>query len=95
MPRVEVQFPSADEAARSLRAYSRNFGVSGVCLRSRRPYEVGAPVRLSLRVGGETFDLAATVAWTRPERDAVGVRFVDLSAGDRDRLERVMGRVRR
>src|SRR4051812_29282631 len=38
---IEVRFGRADEAARALRAYSLNFSVGGLCLKTQRPYEIG------------------------------------------------------
>ncbi len=39
--RFEVHFNHAQEAARALRAYSLNISAGGLCLRTRRAYDVG------------------------------------------------------
>ena len=98
-PRVEahfeVHFRHAQDAARALRAYSVNVSTGGLCLRVRRVYAVGDAVAITLQVASERFELMGAVAWVRPDADAVGVRFVDVSEEDRLRLERVVGTLRR
>lgn len=91
--RVEVRFQEATQAARALRAYSLNFSVGGLCLRSTRRYEVGATLKLSLAVEGEQFELTGAVAWVRD--GAVGLRFEDVAPADRERLEAIVGQLRR
>jgi uncharacterized protein (TIGR02266 family) len=86
--RFEVRFAQEQDAARALRAYSLNLSSGGLCLRTRRVYEVGAQVRLAMVIGGEAFDLDATIAWVRDE--AVGVRFLNVKEPDRVRLQRVL-----
>lgn len=93
--RFEVRFAQARDAARALRAYSLNLSSGGLCLRTRRAYDVGEEVRLSMTIGGEAFDLRATIAWVRDDDEAVGVRFLDVSREDRLRLQRVLQTLRR
>lgn len=87
--RVEVRFSEANAAARALRAYSLNLSVGGLCLRTQKTYPVGAAPQLTLKIGGEEFDLLGVVAWTR--NGAIGVRFEDLAERDRQRLEEITG----
>ncbi|MBX5480274.1 MAG: PilZ domain-containing protein [Myxococcaceae bacterium] len=91
--RVEIRFSERDQAARALRAYSLNFSVGGVCLRTSRRYEVGATLRLSLTVEGETFHLFGAVAWVRD--GAVGVRFENVTPNVRARLEALVASLRK
>lgn len=90
--RVEVRFKGASDAARALKAYSLNFSVGGLCLRTSRRYELGATLKLSLDVGGESYELAGAVAWVRD--GAVGVRFENVSEADRQRLESLVASLR-
>lgn len=87
--RVEVRFKQPAQAARALRAYSLNLSVGGLCLKTDRHYEVGAPLKLTLDTGGETFDLTGVVAWVRG--GAIGVRFENMAEDQRQRLEALVG----
>ncbi len=93
--RFEVRFTHSEQAAKALRAYSINISSGGLCLRTQRAYDVGAPVRLELRVDGETFKLEGVVAWVRDEAEAVGVRFTQMTDGDRLRLQRLIDSIKR
>lgn len=84
--RVEVRFADAVHAARVLHAYSLNFSLGGLCLRTRRAYAVGRRLSLSVVVGTERLSLQAVVAWIRPTEEAVGLRFVEVSEAMRGRL---------
>ena len=86
--RVEVRFKAGSEAAAALRAYSLNFSVGGLCLRTRKTYPIGAELKLFLRVEESDFEVTGVVAWER--RGAIGVRFVNLGLEDRQRLERLV-----
>jgi uncharacterized protein (TIGR02266 family) len=88
--RIEVRFTDAVHAARVLHAYSLNFSLGGLCLRSRKAYAVGSPLALSLVVGAERLSLDAVVAWVRPSEGAVGLRFVDVADELRQRLATLM-----
>lgn len=83
----DVRFSRASDAAKALNAFSINFSSGGLCLRSKTPYSVGEALSLSLTVEGEIFELEGVVSWIRGE--AVGVRFVNVKAGVRARLEAV------
>jgi len=91
--RVEVRFADAVHAARVLHAYSLNFSLGGLCLRTRRAYAVGRRLSLSVVVGAERLPLEAVVAWVRPADAAVGIRFVDVAAEPRSRLADLMRKV--
>ncbi len=84
--RIEVRFTDAVHAARVLHAYSLDFSLGGLCLRTRSVYSVGRKLTLSLVVGSERLPVHAVVAWVRPAQSAVGVRFVDVDDGLRARL---------
>jgi uncharacterized protein (TIGR02266 family) len=90
--RIEVRFSEPLDAARAFRAYSLNFSVGGLCLKTQRTYEVGAKLGLTLTVEGHEYHVSGIVAW---ERDgAIGVRFENLSASDRQRLAELLTRIR-
>jgi uncharacterized protein (TIGR02266 family) len=93
--RFEVHFTHEKEAAKALRAYSLNLSSGGLCLRTRKSYDVGAPVQMQMRVDSESFQLNGVVAWVREDAEAVGVRFTNLSEEDRARLQRVIDSLKR
>jgi uncharacterized protein (TIGR02266 family) len=93
--RFEVHFQQTQEAAKALRAYSLNISAGGLCLRTRRAYDVGSPVRMAMVVEGESFQLQGIIAWVRDESEAIGVRFTNLSEEDRLRLQRVIDSIQR
>jgi uncharacterized protein (TIGR02266 family) len=93
--RFEVHFNDTEEAAKALRAYSVNISSGGLCLRTKRAYDVGVPVQVELRVEGDTFKLRGVVAWVRDESEAVGVRFTKLTEEDRTRLQKVIDSFKR
>lgn len=86
--RIEVRFPAPANAARAFRAYSLNLSLGGLCLKTRRRYPVGERLALSLHLESEEYRLTGVVAWERG--GAIGVRFENLSAEDRQRLEEVV-----
>lgn len=88
--RIEVRFTDAVHAARVLRAYSLDFSLGGLCLRTPRVYPVGRALKLSLVVGRERLAVDAVVAWVRPVQKAVGVRFIDVADEVRARLLELM-----
>lgn len=91
----DVRFQDAQDAARALRAYSLNLSAGGLCLRTRRSYDVGSRVRLQMTVSGEDFDLEGIVSWVRDDAEAIGVRFVEVSETDQARLQRVVASFKR
>lgn len=91
----DVRFLEAEDAARALRAYSLNLSAGGLCLRTRRSYDVGARVRLQMTVSGEDFDLEGIISWVRDDAEAIGVRFIDVSEEDQQRLQRVVSSFKR
>ena len=91
----DVRFQDAPDAARALRAYSLNLSAGGLCLRTRRSYDVGAHVRLAMTVSGEDFDLEGIISWVRDDAEAIGVRFVGVSDEDQARLQRVVASFKR
>ncbi len=93
--RFEVRFNQQQDAARALRAYSLNLSSGGLCLRTRKAYEVGTEVNLAMVIGGEAFDLRGTIAWVREEAEAIGVRFIHVKDADRARLQRVLESLKR
>ena len=93
--RFEVHFTQTQDAAKALRAYALNISAGGLCLRTRRAYDVGSPVRMDIVVAGESFQLQGIIAWVRDESEAIGVRFTHLSEDDRARLQRVIDSIPR
>jgi len=91
--RIEVRFGQADQAARALRAYSLNFSVGGLCLKTRRAYDIGDRLNLSMTIEGQEFALTGAVAWARP--GAIGVRFEGLKDEDRQRLQALVQALRK
>lgn len=85
-----VRFEHTADAARALRVFSINVSAGGLCLRTRKAYDVGSQVRLSMDIAGEEFHLNGIVAWVRDEEEAIGVRFTDVNDEDRARLHRVV-----
>jgi len=86
--RIEVRFGKADQAARALRAYSLNFSVGGLCLKTQRAYEIGDRLSLSMTIEGKEFSLIGAVAWVRA--GAIGVRFEGVRDQDRERLQEIV-----
>ncbi|MDC0708225.1 TIGR02266 family protein [Stigmatella sp. ncwal1] len=93
--RFEVRFAQTKDAAKALRAYSLNISAGGLCLRTQKAYDVGSPVSVEMLIDGEAFQLQGVVAWVRDEEEAIGVRFTDVSEGDRLRLQRVVQNIKR
>jgi uncharacterized protein (TIGR02266 family) len=91
----DVRFKEVKDAARALHAYSLNLSAGGLCLRTRRSYDVGARVRLQMSVEGEDFELEGIVSWVRDDAEAIGVRFVDVKEADQERLQRVVATFKR
>jgi len=86
--RIEVRFKAGSQAAAALRAYSLNFSVGGLCLKTEKTYPIGAKLKLFLKVERSNLEITGVVAWER--RGAIGVRFVNLRPEDRHRLERLV-----
>ena len=82
--RIDVRFAEAAQAARALRAYSLNFSLGGLCLRTQRSYAIGSALHLTLLVESSEFQLEGVVAWQRD--GTIGVRFVDVTEADRKRI---------
>ena len=90
--RIEVRFKGLAEAARAFRAYSLNLSAGGLCLKTRRQYQVGERLSLSLTLEKQEYHLTGVVAWERS--GAVGVRFENVTSEDRQRLGEVVERYR-
>ncbi|HEY8210515.1 MAG TPA: TIGR02266 family protein [Myxococcaceae bacterium] len=86
---IEVRFGRADEAARALRAYSLNFSIGGLCLKTQRPYEIGERLGLSMTIEGRELECIGVVAWVRGGV-AIGVRFEEVSDEDRALLQQMV-----
>lgn len=82
-----MRFSRVQDAARALKTFSVNFSSGGLCVRSPSQWAPGEPVAIDLTIEGEHFDLEGVVAWARGE--VVGLRFVNLAPGVRQRLEAV------
>jgi uncharacterized protein (TIGR02266 family) len=86
--RIGVRFGDSAQAARALNAYSVNVSTGGLCLLTRKEYDIGHPLKLSLSVEGYELELEGEVAWVRG--GAVGVRFVNLTLAARVQLEELV-----
>jgi type IV pilus assembly protein PilZ len=77
-----------------LYAYITNVSSLGLFVRTERPLAVGTRIRLSFAPDGcPAFELWGEVAWINPvvpngsnPNPGMGVRFLDLSLDDRERL---------
>jgi uncharacterized protein (TIGR02266 family) len=85
---IEIRFSAVQEAAKALRAFSVNLSVGGLCLKTQKPYRVGSELQLLIDIEGESFEVVGVVAWARG--GALGVRFTELSDGDKERLRRIL-----
>jgi uncharacterized protein (TIGR02266 family) len=90
--RFEVRFAQIQDAARALRAYSLNISTGGLCLRTRKAYDVGSQVLVSMAIEGKQFHLNGLIAWVRDEAEAI---FTGMSDEDRARLQGVVDSFRR
>jgi uncharacterized protein (TIGR02266 family) len=90
--RIEIHFGQAEDAARSLHAYSLNVSAGGLCILTQRIYPVGARLHLDLQVDRQTYSLQGVVAWVRG--GAVGVRFDGVTPRDRERLAELAASLR-
>lgn len=91
--RIAVRFHASEHAARALRAYSLNFSVGGLCLKTEKAYEIGQKLQLELELDGRALSAAGEVAWVRG--GAIGVRFTELSRADRESLEKLVRTLRK
>lgn len=82
--RIEVRFHTSEQVARAIKAYSLNFSVGGLCIKTQKTYALGHELTLSLDVSGVQFKLKGVVAWVRS--GTIGVRFVEVGPEDRARL---------
>ena len=90
--KLGVRFTTAQELARAVHASTKNIGMGGLCLLTQRSYETGTPLSVTIELGGgETMQVTATVAWSRPGK-AIGVRFMELDDAQRERLARLVGK---
>ena len=85
--KVDVKFKGAVDAAKALKSFSVNFSAGGLCLRTKTTQAIGDRLQLTIAIDKEVFELEGTVAWVRA--DVIGLRFVDVSPTDRERLARV------
>jgi uncharacterized protein (TIGR02266 family) len=83
--KIAVQFHEPTAAAKALRAYSLNFSVGGLCLRTQKTYAIGQILELSVAIEKRALDLKGEVAWVRG--GAIGVRFIELNPTQREALE--------
>lgn len=90
--RIDVRFTHPSDAAKALRAYSLNFSVGGLCVRTQKTYAIGDQLRLEMKISGHEFRLAGIVAWARS--GAIGVRFHEVTDEDRERLTQLVTQFR-
>ena len=85
--KLTVRFGTPDEFARSIRAYTHNIGLEGVCILTRRSYQPGQRLSLAIETGdGRAMGLVGVVTWHK-EGIAIGVRFDALEVEGRRALE--------
>jgi uncharacterized protein (TIGR02266 family) len=89
--RLGVRFNSPGELARAVRATTRDIGLGGLCLRTRKAYQPGSDLELVIELGGgESLSLSAVVAWAKPGA-AIGLRFAELDDEQKSRLAQLIG----
>lgn len=74
-----------------------NISALGIFVRTMEPLSVGTTLTLRFAVEGQEFQLAGQVQWVNPVRalgdnlnPGMGIRFLDLSSDDRERLVEVV-----
>ena len=88
--KLTIRFGTNDEFARSIRAYTHNIGLEGVCILTRRSYEPGQQLNLAIATSdGRPLALVGVVTW-RKEGVAIGIRFERLDAEARGALEALL-----
>lgn len=94
-PRVDVTWAvDCSDGETFLYSYIRNISTMGIFIATRTPPVIGTALRLRFAPPGEPgFELEGEVAWINPWREqgenlnpGFGVRFVNLSGDDRERL---------
>jgi uncharacterized protein (TIGR02266 family) len=90
---IEIRFQESVAAAKVFKAYSLNFSVGGLCLKTRRPYAVGTSLHLFIKIEDEEYRISAVVAWKRG--DAIGVRFQNLDDEVQQRFVALVESLRR
>ena len=90
---IEVDYKSADNF---LFAYITDISAMGIFVQTRGPEPIGTRLNLRFMVPGQAqpFELEGEVIWVNPYRPGdrenlnpgMGVRFVDLTQADRERL---------
>ena len=93
--RFEVRFTETQDAARALRAYSLNLSAGGLCLRTRRSYDVGAQVQVAMEIERRGLQPRGRHRLGAREAEAIGVRFINMREEDRVRLQRVLDTLKR
>ena len=75
---IDVRFEGGDGTAI---ANTRDIGVGGLYMTTTAALDIGAPVVMSVNVGGRTMKLSGVVVYADPGH-GVGVRFKDVSDDD-------------
>lgn len=86
--RIEIRFNEHEQAARAFRAFSLNFSVGGVCVKTDRGYNLGESLQMSINIEELEYELRGRVAWVRG--GAIGVRFEIANDRDREAIARIM-----
>ncbi len=85
--KVAVKFQAVAQAAQALNTFSVNFSAGGLCLRTKAAHGLGEQLQMTVTIEGEVFELNGVVAWARG--DVLGIRFIEVSPPDRERLTAV------
>ena len=79
---VDVRFEGGDGTAI---ANTRDIGIGGLYMTTTAALDIGAPVMMSVNVGGRTMKLSGVVVYADPGH-GVGVRFKDVADADLEYL---------
>jgi len=78
-----------DESGHMAVAMVRTLSLYGCFIKSARPFQIGAKIKLRITDAGAQFSATARIANQAPE--GIGVEFTEISAADRAQLENCVG----
>ncbi|MCU1289654.1 MAG: PilZ domain protein [Acidobacteria bacterium] len=80
---IDVKFAGGDATGI---ANTRDIGVGGLYMTTNAALEMGAPIFMTMGVGGKEISFSGTVVYIDPGQ-GVGVRFQDISEDDKEFLK--------